>query len=377
MAHIMEQSAPAWEHAGLSTLFSGPQRVVPSRCLRLQRHAELHGGLRSRAVAQRWVVDVVVKVGCFAELVKQREYIQRLPSRFRALFPQIFLLEPVAGADQGVLVMERLAGESLHHFVLNPARSLRAKQQALRTVLQQLSDLHRSPCGQALVQRDPGRWARLICARAGKASLPAAIMDRVTRSLHMLGRQTVQPQIAQCLIHGDAQAGNFIIGDTSGRTARWIDPLGGSSDGVGDYVYDLSRMYHWLDGAAQCCEWESAPRSAQRSQEQEVVQLHEVLDAALWSQLQVSADYFRDRMAHFWFYLYAAFHVSGKLSDFRSPASQRLLSGRLLGYLERAVMYWAGEQHPTDSSAGGPQGIDAVVRGKEGLSLAKVEKVAR
>jgi hypothetical protein len=318
-------------------------------CFRLQKQAELKGGLRSRAVVQQWVIDFVVKEGCFAELVKQREYIQRLPPRFGALFPKIFLLEPVEGSDRGVLVMERLEGESLHDFVLNPSRSLRAKQQALSSVLTQLSKLHRYPCGHEMVQRDPAKWSQRILARVEKANLPPELLGNINRYLYVLGRKTLRLQIAQCFIHGDAQAGNFIIGDENGLIARWIDPLGGSSAGVGDYVYDLSRMYHWLDCAAQCFERESASRSVQQSKEKEFLTLQDLLHSSLLSHLRISADYFRDQMAHFWFYLYSAFHVSGKLSDFRSPESQRTLSRRLLVYLERAFVHRSGGTRRTVS----------------------------
>ncbi|WP_437927833.1 phosphotransferase [Sorangium sp. So ce291] len=328
------------------------------------RPIPLDGGLRCTTSYHKLTIELVVKVGDYGELAGQVQFIERLPERFRALFPVALNLQPSTQAGEGVLIMEKIPGQSLHDFLFDPSQPPGSKLEALRLTLEKLRELHAFPLGEERCSREAGPWVARIRERV-RAGIDGRAVDR--RSLRidelLLTLDAAEPLMRSSprsaapplrWIHGDAQAGNFIVttaapeaaeaGPPQGRggagsrlSVRLIDPLGGSGESPGDYVYDLSRLYHWLDGVGLCYEERARPAAELEQRHGSYVAVRDRSKATVLSSLRDTAEALGDKAHLQWFFLYSAFHASGKLKDFTSPRATSALCDAISFYLRMTI----------------------------------------
>ncbi|WP_169708761.1 phosphotransferase [Trinickia terrae] len=314
---------------------------IPFSAFKIASQTALTGGLRCTTFSQALTCEVVVKIGGYRELCAQQHYLEALPPHLQRKFAHIYGVTCTDfEQDLGLAVIEKIPGVSLHDFLVSSRYETGDKIEAVRRTLGLLALFFTGePTPTESIERDPALWLDKIRRRYRLAATPVTLRHRaaIDALLDALGAAIEPERIAARHIHGDAQAGNFIV-DSSAQDALEIvaiDPLGGSGRSPGDYVYDLSRLYHWIDCVAHCYEMEKNPGSAPTASEAGL--LWSSLRDLVRTSLAQHATAFRDRNAGLWFFLYAACHVTGKLHNFGSEAAQEKLCAAMSNYLKAAL----------------------------------------
>ncbi len=298
----------------------------------------LKGGLRCTTVKQELSCEIIIKQGSYQEFARQKKYNDHLPIQFQKLFPTILQLTSTHRPGEGLMLMEKFPGISFHSFVFDTTLKDDLKLKTLKKVLQKLSSMHIYDCGQHFITRDLRTWIKKIFSRLNKLPSPSVNLDQILPLLKYFESKTLVDHVIARHIHGDAQAGNFMIHAVDDlMKVKFIDPLGGSGRSPGDYVYDLSRLYHWIDCAGLCYELENETTRTYLKRHNAFLKIRDRANRSILRALSVTAQVLKDPHAQFWFYIYGAHHVSGKLNNFRSPRSQSVLSTALAYYLKKAV----------------------------------------
>lgn len=283
----------------------------------------LTGGLRSKTSVHHVGYDIVVKHANFSELARQKEYYDNLPPTQKALFVPFISVERDDASELGFAYLPYFPGRSLHQLLISH-ESIAFKREILLKVLHQLRILHKPGYGEQHLSAI--EWIKGIEDR-----LPRSTHCRMQDLLHQLVLQSANGAndrvISAAIIHGDPQAGNILISPYN--DVRFIDPLGGSGTSPGDPIYDYSRLYHWVDAAGSCSE-----NLVIRRRQDKTLCIHQKLSGAIVSYFRKSRPSKADR---FWFYLYAAFHLSGKFANFKHPTAVAYMDLKLERYLRAAL----------------------------------------
>jgi aminoglycoside phosphotransferase len=302
--------------------------------LKISGSQQLSGGLRCITKEHSISGKVVIKQGDAEEFVRQKDYITNLPEELQALFPKILFLSNVE--NNGVLVMEQLEGRSLHELLFLPNIPSNNKVNSFNNILNLLTKMHNWKIADSLIPRTIKDYSNKIFKRVTTLDLPEKDKENIKSILISLENTVKDESISASLIHGDAQAGNFIVSSDC-TVHKFIDPLGGSGQSPGDWIYDWSRMFHWVNSAGIAYEYENNNSSLFKIRCNEFYKIKEALEFELLTNFKILAHSKNDKSAETWLWIYVAFHLTGKLSNFKSPFSQKILLDKLTESLQKAV----------------------------------------
>lgn len=253
-----------------------PERTVRSN-VRLEGFERYGGGMKSPLVGGLSVrLELALKIG-------DRE-LDGLVSLFRAanagcdrVFPEIHRLIEMPGDDgRRILVMDHLRGyRPLWWTVFQAGTPPRLVERAAGRCLEQIDRVHALGAKSTSTVRSTSRklyfdrlrakakelarrpWFEEACEKGlflqgSRGWLEAPPVDELIAGLEE-GLRPV-PQKAEVVLHGDPHLGNLMVRRYgNGFAARLIDP--NPSWGVGDYLYDVGKCFHFADDCGPARLW--------------------------------------------------------------------------------------------------------------------------
>ncbi len=305
-----------------------------SEFLKVSGSQELSGGLRCTTKEHSVSGKFIAKQGDYEEFARQSEYVESLPPELKSLFPKIFSIEKHHA--YGLMMMEQIDGYSLHDFLFLPQLDNSTKRSAFKKVLDSLEKMNTWIGDYGSTTRDVGAFVETFCTRLEKISTSA--QNRLRPLINELLKKTdfaTPTRINASILHGDAQSGNFMI-QLDGNH-RFIDPLGGSGRSPGDWVYDWSRLHHWTDSAGIVYEYEGKSALLFKIRYNTFNSVKGALLSDLMDRFHWIGKTKNDQNSQLWFSLYSAFHLSGKMTNFKSDFAQNILLGKMEENLQAAL----------------------------------------
>jgi aminoglycoside phosphotransferase len=296
----------------------------------------LSGGLRCETKEHNVSCKVIAKKGSYSEFHKQKEYLEQLPDPLRSLFSKVLLVD---GHDEdGLMVLELIEGTSLHDLMFDSTIDANKKRDTFSLVFSQLESFSCHPCASPPISRDLNALIATLRERFKKLDLNTSKKSELNSTLDELSNSKIQKEVVRSsYLHGDAQAGNIIVTFSDSHKIRFIDPLGGSGQSPGDWVYDWSRLYHWIDVAGIAYESEKHDDLKFNIRINSFFEIQKSISLELHAKIEAIAKVFGDMNFDFWFNLYSSFHYSGKLNNFRSSLAQELLLEAIFKNLRSAI----------------------------------------
>ncbi|MCB0394367.1 MAG: hypothetical protein KDD25_07395 [Bdellovibrionales bacterium] len=302
-----------------------PQEIVSY--LKLVGQKELSGGLRCITKEHDLRCKVIVKQGNLEEFRKQKAYVDGLSLQFQSIFPKILYVGE--SENSGLMILEFIEGCSLHEYIFSTHYDFDLKCQALENSLRLLLELHQSENFDLIQFIDSNQYLDSISERINVGGCNPFEISNYVELRAKLSRQFNRFIYQARPIHGDAQCGNLIVEKFLPGSIRMIDPLGGSAKSPGDWTYDISRFFHWVASAGIAYEIENSRDFEFELKFNSYARVRSEISELVIKVLKDQAKRHSDQQAELRFWLHNAFHLSGKLNNFRQELSQSLIMAEI------------------------------------------------